>query len=728
MSIRALPRIIIAIFLASILTFFASGAHDAQAAEGQGLPFDIDTLYATPSLIGTAPKAPVWSKDSAKIAFLWNDAGYPFRDIWVYSVESGEKKQLTAFGASQDSTSTDTGITEVIWLKDDVLAYVLNGKLNVRSADGSMSEIETDKSSVTKLAISPDGKSFSFVTGGDLWVRAVNAKSANAAEKIFGSDQAKSKVDSYEWASHSKGIAFQLTDGSVLPVRDIHYYDEDGLQVDRVSRAFPGDETAIIKVAYADLNAGDVTFFERPDDQHPIWNYGLSSDGESLFINSSDFLVKTHTVYTYDVETATQKVFYEEHDAEHLRPDWKVSWAPGNKGLLILTDRDGYYHLYHQKKAGGTPKAITQGRWEIASFKVDAKNKEIYFLANKSAIPERQLYRVSMRGGDVERVSSNVPGTHNPSFAPDMKNAVTLFSNDATPMDLYVVDLETAETVQVTKSPRPEFYQSDWANISYIEFDSDIDDKRLIGRLSLPANYDASKTYPLIVGSVYSDSVRNQYGGRTSHPTWGLDQYLVSQGYILLNVNVRGSWGQGRVHSNSQRFSYGVVDIEDLHSGVKHLVQEGYVDPERVGIWGSSYGGLMTMMSLFKKPGVYAAGIAGAPATNVYHAYPAQMWVMGKVEGDDQPTRFQNQSALYHTEGLEDPLMIIHGSKDDVVLYSDTINVVEKLIAQEKMFELVTMPGTGHGWDNEGAPERRFSFKKMVEFFNRHLMVPQESK
>jgi len=155
---------------------------------------------------------------------------------------------------------------------------------------------------------------------------------------------------------------------------------------------------------------------------------------------------------------------------------------------------------------------------------------------------------------------------------------------------------------------------------------------------------------------------------------------------------------------------------------VKYLVNEGYVDPRRVGIWGSSYGGLMTMMSLFKKPGVYAAGIAGAPATDVTHAYPAQMWVMGEPTGADQPGRYELQSAKYHTEALVDPLMIIHGSKDDVVLYSDTIAVVEKLVVQEKIFELVTLPGSGHGWDNEGSAQRRFAFKKMVDFFDRHLL------
>jgi len=333
-------------------------------------------------------------------------------------------------------------------------------------------------------------------------------------------------------------------------------------------------------------------------------------------------------------------------------------------------------------------------------------------------------------GGKIERVSSAEPGTHQPLFSPDMRNAATLFSNDATPVELYIVDLDKKQTARVTRSPQPEFYEQTWANIGYVEFDSHVDGTRLVGRLSLPADYDSSRRYPLIVGSVYSDSVRNLYGGRTSHPTWGLDQYFVAEGYIVLNVNVRGSWGQGRMHNQGLRYGYGVIDIEDLHSGVKHLVKQGYVDPERVGIWGSSYGGLMTMMSLFKKPGVYAAGIAGAPATNVRHAYPGQMWVMGVPEGDDQPGRYDLQSAMYHTGGLEDPLMIIHGSKDDVVLYSDTMTVVEKLMAQEKMFELVTMSGSSHGWDNEGPVQRLFAYKKMVEFFNRHLMQPEtgESK
>ena len=148
------------------------------------------------------------------------------------------------------------------------------------------------------------------------------------------------------------------------------------------------------------------------------------------------------------------------------------------------------------------------------------------------------------------------------------------------------------------------------------------------GRLTLPPDFDPDRTYPAILGSVYTDSVRNQWGGRTAHPTWGLDQYLAQEGYILLNVDMRGSWGRGRDHRRGIRLDYGGMDIEDLESGVR------YPGPRLRGhgpgrhLWGSSYGGLMTAMSLFRKPGLYAAGIAGAPATSVWHALTGQMAVM----------------------------------------------------------------------------------------------------
>jgi dipeptidyl-peptidase-4 len=702
-------------------------------AKVAGTSLSIDELYQYKSLIGTSPEGYSWSRDGGSVLFLWNDEGYTFRDIWSYSVKTGKKTRLTFLGKDAKPEAEQRGIGQAVFLDKGRIAFTIGGQLSIREADGTITKVETGKTGIRKLAVSPDGTRLAFIAaapgegkrivpGGVLWVRDVAAKDGNAARRIAGEDDPKVYIDGFEWAENGKAIAFEQSDDRAMPERDIFYYAKGGAQNNRVIRAFPGDETTKGTIGVADLTSGKVQFYERPDAKHNIWGYGLSADGKRLFISSSDMEAKEHTIYLYDVATAARETFYQLREPKHLRPDWQVAWAPGDDGLIILTDRDGWLQLYQQKKAGETPRRITTGQgWEIEGFEVDTAHRQIYFTSNQSYLSERQVYRVPVTGGAIQRVSGPAAGTHQPVYSPDFKHIADWFSDDDNPPELFLIDTAKpgAKAAQVTKSPQPEFYNQTWANIGYIEFPSHVDGINLVGRLSLPANYDPAKKYPLIVGSVYSDAVHNQWGGRLAHPTWGIDQYLTAQGYIVLNVNVRGSWGQGRDHNQTQYNSYGETDINDLESGVRYLVSKCYVDPKRVGIWGSSYGGLMTIMSLAKKPGVYAAGIAGAPATNVWHAFPGQMWIMGPPDGADMPGRYEKQSALYQSQGIKDPLMIIHGTRDSVVLYSDTVALTEKMIARGQPYELVSLPGANHGWDTEGVVQTRFAFHKMVEFFDR---------
>jgi dipeptidyl-peptidase-4 len=327
---------------------------------------------------------------------------------------------------------------------------------------------------------------------------------------------------------------------------------------------------------------------------------------------------------------------------------------------------------------------------------------------------------VPFDGGEYERLTRRA-GTHSAVYSSDYRYAADDFSSDDAPPDLYVKNLRDQQAEQqVTQSPREDFASYQWGVTSYLEFPSHRDGTTLLGRLTVPVDFDRTRKYPLIVGSVYANTVRNQWG-RGVTPAWGLDHTLAGQGYVVLKVNVRGSWGQGRKFTSGLIRDYGGIDTDDIESGVRHILAQGYVDPKRVAIWGSSYGGLMTLMSLFKKPGLYAAGIAGAPATNVAHAYPSQMWVMGEPKGDDFPERYERQSALYQTQGLADPLMLIHGTRDVVVLYSDTIALTERLMAQGKKFELVTLPGGNHSWATDSPDQTRFAYQKMLDFFDEHL-------
>ncbi len=286
------------------------------------------------------------------------------------------------------------------------------------------------------------------------------------------------------------------------------------------------------------------------------------------------------------------------------------------------------------------------------------------------------------------------------------------------------LDIEGASAqneMRLTNSPLPEFSQYDWSEAQYVTFSSHLDGVELHGRLLLPPHFQPDRKYPAILGSVYSNTLRNQWGGRDAHPVWGLDQYLLRKGYVLLTVDFRGSWGHGREFRRKLKRDYGGIDVEDIYSGVLYLKEQGFVDMDRIGIWGSSYGGLLTCMSLFRKPGVYKAGVAGAPATNVWHALTGEMRVMERPQ--DYPEEYADSSAFTHAAGLQDHLMIIHGMRDRIVLFKDSLMLLHHLILYGKadLVELVPLPDSRHGWDNAGLYQTRFAYQKLVEHFERYL-------
>ena len=162
----------------------------------------------------------------------------------------------------------------------------------------------------------------------------------------------------------------------------------------------------------------------------------------------------------------------------------------------------------------------------------------------------------------------------------------------------------------------------------------------------------------------------------------------------------------------------GEIDIEDLHSGVKYLKSLPFVDPDRIGIWGSSYGGLLTTHSLFKKPGVYKAGVAGAPATNVWHATTTEKRLFSMP--DTHPEAYRKGSAFCYGENLQDHLMIIQGMQDSTVLFRDSVALAEKLMMLGKDFDLVIAPSATHGWSDKDYAAL-YLLMKLVGHFDRYL-------
>ncbi len=670
----------------------------------------LDRLYSLPSLIGTAPKRPVWSGDGGKLAFLWNDRGYPARDVWIVDLglEPTAPMRVTHHASEAEG---DRGVLDVVWHPDgERLVYELEATLHSMRV-GEASEVLA-AGGATAATYASSGE-LAFLRDGDLWV----LPPLGEPRRLLADARAEVRIVTYRWSPDGRHIAVLESDERRVPLRGVPDYMSTDVEMASVRRPFPGEEPRSLRLGVVTVADASITWLDleaKPTES--IFSYRWSPDGRSLLVDRSDLYVKSRRILLVDAGGGGVSELYREDDPLNVTAYWQVEWARDGRGFYFLSDRDDDYHIYYlaTSNRGGEPRRITSGDFAVAHFTV--RQDAIHYVANAPRPEDRQLFRIGLEGGEPEQRTERA-GTHDLVISPDGRLAADMFSSDRMPPELFLVGDEGEQ--RLTQSPRPEFYEHDWVSAQYVTFPSHVDGTTLHGRMLLPPELSEQRKYPVIVGSVYSNTVRNQWGGRNAHPLWGLEQYLLQQGYILFVVDIRGSWGHGRELRRGIRLDYGGIDVEDIHSGVKYLETLDYADTSRVGIWGSSYGGLLTCMSLFKKPGIYKAGVAGAPVTNVFHALTGEMRVM--MSPWDEAAAYEGASAFSHAAGLRDPLLIIHGMRDRIVLYKDSLALVERLMELGKNVDLVTLPSSRHGWDREDLYQTRFAFKKLVEYFNRYV-------
>lgn len=749
------------IFMACGLALAAGDmAQNPIPATSPGTPpkkLTIDRLYSLPWLIGSQPANPVWSPDSRRVAFLWNDEGTNFYDVWTTDIGSAQPVRVTtmprpalpeqagkdiALLAQVERAEKDHGVSSLLWAPDGrhlifgfhgLLYEVLPGEAPhpLIGADPGQTE---PKAAQSDAAAAPRAQRLAYLSGGDLWVVDF-AGDKPIARRLYSPGLKNVAVEALYWAGDGRRLAFIETDSRGIRERNIPDYLAEETRVVTVKRAFPGEPSEARRIGIIDAMGGTVRWAALGGDPlDQIFAVAWSPDGATLLVDKSDLYIKDRRLLLVDPTTGLARQLLREADPNNVTAEWWSDWAPNGKGIYFVSDRDNDYHLYYQGLAGGEPRRVTAGDWAVFSADVSSAARALFFVANPDKPEERQVLRVPLNGGNPERITG-AAGNHSPVPSPDGRWLADIFSDDVTPPDLYLESSARARSApgaragagttvksamrQVTHSPLPEFADYRWVAARYVTFPNVNDGTSLQARVTLPPNFDPTRKYPAILGSVYSNTVHNRWGGRIYHPTWGLDQYLAQQGYVIMNVDISGSSGHGKAFRQRLREDYGGVDVEDLYSGARYLATHGSVDPRRVGIWGSSYGGLLTTMSLFKKPGVYRAGVAGAPATSLYHAETGEMRTM--MAPQDHPSQYAKASAFLQSGGLEDHLLIIHGMKDDTVLFKDSITLTERLILQENDVDLLVLPGAPHGWDTEGLAQTRYAYRKLVDYFRSYL-------
>lgn len=729
-----------------------------QSPAGQTPRLTVDRVGAFPNLAGTPPAAPVWSPDNTRVAFLWNDEGYPLLDAWIASVKGAAPVRVTDVarqfpepedpGASKDAAlfarvaaRARRGVSEVTWTPDGTaLVFGHRGGLYSIAPDGTgLRSLAPPPGNRSGVAFSPDGRRMTFLQDGDLWF--MNPRTAERVQAthlakpaigtVPGGNFSRLDVDiaSYRWSPDSRFIALHINDRTRVGKVLIPNYLGEETRVATLRRDFPGENDQERFLSILTLEDGQLRRvpFKDPFDRR-FTGFAWSPDSSRLLVDQSSENVVHRWLYLVNPADASVEEIW--HDARPTRTSshWVSLWRSDGRGIVFVSDKDGRHHLYSLPLgAGASPKRLTEGDWSVigesnpAVVTLSEKTRTIFFVSNQKGPEERQVYRMPEDGGPMTAVST-LPGNYVPYVSGDGRSVAIIRSDDVTPPELYIVDAANGEAERrVTKSPTAEFYQYKWVQPRYVTFKSRTDGTPLHGRLLEPANLDRTKKHAAILGPVYPNSVRNRWGDREE---WrGLystfQQYLVTEGrYVVLQVDVRGSVGHGRDFREQILKDFAGIDVEDLHSGAEYLKTLPYIDPARLGIWGSSYGGLMTAMSLFKKPGLYKAGVASAPATNLWHATTGEVRVARRPDTD--PEVFEKSSVISYGENLKDHLLIVHGMQDDIVLFKDSVTLAEKLMMLGKKFDFAVSPRSVHPWSTNDYVAVYF-LNKIADHFDRYL-------
>jgi dipeptidyl-peptidase 4 len=701
----------------------------------------LERLYSLPRLIGTAPRGFAWSRDSRALAFLWNAEGTNFHDLWMIRVEQPEPIRLTRLARTSPTTDRldeiatreqnagaeqDQGATSLNWHPDGRrLLFTFRGDLYLVDPDSQPVRVTNTPTPEQQASFSPDGQWLSYIRNGDVWIQAALPTGSSEPRRLTKVAGPNTGITSYAWSPVNGSLAVVETDRRRVPVRDVPDYLADPAQMVQIQRPYPGEPSGDRRLGIATLATGDIEWIDLAGNREdPIHSFRWSPNGARLLVDTSDLYVKDRRLLIVEAATRTIRQLHREMDPRNVTAQWAAEWGPEGRGVYFISDRHQDYHIYLLDEGGGEPRRITQGEWAVSDLHVPTTGNFLFFEANEGRPEERHLYRIGLRGESMTRVSGRA-GTHTATVSHDGKFAAVNFSSDDVPPDLFLTALdaavaESARERQITRSPLPVFHEYRWTKAQYITFPNHRDGVTLHGRLLVGPDLDRARKHPAIIGSIYSNTVRNRWGGGTSLPTWGIDQYFVQEGYVVLNIDIRGSGGHGKEFRQGIRLDYGGVDVEDVYSGLLYLKSLSFVDTERIGIWGTSYGGLLTTMSLFKRPGAFRAGVAGAPATNVWHALTGEMRVMMRPQ--DQPREYDNASSFGRAASLQDPLMIIHGMRDRIVLFQDSVSLVQRLIMFDKKdVELVVLPDAEHAWPAGPLHEARFAFGKLAAHFDRHL-------
>lgn len=392
-----------------------------------------------------------------------------------------------------------------------------------------------------------------------------------------------------------------------------------------------------------------------------------------------------------------------------------VGWMPDGKRIYFQSEADGWSHLYVAAIDGSAKKQLTQGKFEVYGPALSRDKKRWYFSSNEEHFGERHFYTMPLEGGRRTRLT-RLEGRNDVTLSPDEKRLAIMRSFSNQMPELYLADNRAvAETRKITDSPSKEFKAYGWRAPEVLTFRAR-DGADVPARLFKPSKPNGAAVI-FVHGAGYLQNAHKWWSSYFRE--YMFHNLLTDKGYTVLDMDYRASAGLGRDWRTAIYRHMGGKDLDDHVDGARWLVERHGIDPQRIGIYGGSYGGFITLMAMFTQPGVFAAGAALRPVTDWAHYNHGYTSAILNIPQEDT-LAYRRSSPIYHAEGLQGALLICHGMVDVNVHYQDAVRLVQRLIELRKEnWEFASYPVEDHGFKE--ATSWMDEYKRILKLFESQL-------
>ncbi|MBU2882517.1 S9 family peptidase [Psychrosphaera sp. B3R10] len=709
----------------------------------------LERIYSDPSLAGKTPSKLTVSPDGKRATYIQPRADdYNRYDLWEYNVATGKRSMLVdseSLFSGPESLSDEEkarrerqriygkGILEYTWSADgSALLFPLNGDVFYYQLGKAKAEKLTNGDGfVTDVKFSPKGNFVSYVKNQNLYIINLKTKQTKAlttsgkdtikfAMAEFVAQEEMKRMTGYWWAPDESEIALTKVDTSPVKVATRNEIYADSIKLFDQRYPFAGTPNVKIELGLLKITQSEsqIRWIDLGQEQDIYITRGKWLPNSATFSyqwqNRSQHelqlrFVNAKTLSQKTVVTETSDTWINLHESLYYFDDSFV-WA---------SERDGFQHLYHIDLKGNVKAQLTKGDWIVDKLvAVDKANGDVYFTGRKDTPIERHLYVVNLNKPQQIKKVSQRSGLHDVTFSEDASVYLDSFSTTTQPPQ---VSLHQANGKQLTWMEQNKLdashpltpYLNDWIKPRFGTITAE-DGQTLHYRIFEPKGFTGKRpVINYVYGGPHAQLVTDSWSKRNY-----ILQHLVQKGYVVFQLDNRGSYNRGKKFEDPIYQHLGEVELTDQLTGVEYLKTLDYVDPNRIGVYGHSYGGYMTIMSMFKAGDVFKVGVSGAPVTDwtLYDTHYTERYAghPGK-DGKD----YDVSNVFKYAEGLKGDLLIYHGMADDNVLFTHATKLFKHLQDLGKPFDVMTYPGSKHSI--RGKKTGLHLAKTIVRYFDKNL-------